>query len=137
MLILLARIEWVSGEYGPATQTYELALETSPTEPPIVRVRALSGLGQAYMLEARLRKARPLLEAAIEGARAIGSRDVEGHALNSLAAVLAGLGEYETGVEMIDAARDIALELQIPDDIGRAYVNKVEGHDPQSSGFNE
>ncbi len=135
LLILLARIEWVSGEYGPATRTYELALETSPTEPPIVRVRALSGLGQAYMLEARLRKARPLLEAAIEGARAIGSRDVEGHALNSLAAVLAGLGEHETGVEMIDAARDIALELQIPDDIGRAYVNKVDieawGGDPE------
>jgi DNA-binding NarL/FixJ family response regulator/tetratricopeptide (TPR) repeat protein len=126
LLIMLARIHWVSGEWGLATDTYELALETAPDEPPIVRVRALAGLGQAYMLHARHREARALCEAAVEGARAIGARDVEGHALNSFAAVLVGLGEVEAGLASIDAARDIALELHIPDDIGRAYVNKVD-----------
>jgi DNA-binding CsgD family transcriptional regulator len=126
LLILLGRTQWVSGEWGPATDTYELALKTSPAEPPIVRVRALAGLGQTYMLHARLQQARPLLEAAIEGARAIGARDAEGHALNSLAAVVAGLGDVDDGRAWIDEARDIALELRIPDDIGRAYVNKVD-----------
>ena len=126
LLIQLARIQWVSGEWGSATDTYELALETSPSEPPIVRVRALAGLGQAYMLHARHHEARPMLEAAIEGARSIGARDVEGHALNTLAAVLVGLGEVDPGLAAIDAARDIALELRIPDDVGRAYVNKVD-----------
>ena len=126
LLVLLGRSQWVNGDWGPATDTYELALETSPNDPPIVRVRALAGLGQAYMLNARHRDARPLLEAAIEGAQAIGARDVEGHALNSLAAVLASLGETEAGVASITAAREIALELRIPDDIGRAYVNHVD-----------
>ena len=126
LLVLLGRSQWVNGNWGPATDTYELALETAPSEPPIVRVRALAGLGQAYMLNARHRDARPLLEAAIEGAQAVGARDVEGHALNSLSAVLASLGETETGVASIKAALDIALELRIPDDIGRAYVNYVD-----------
>ena len=40
-------------------------------EPRIVRVRALAGLGQAYMLNARHRDARPMLEAAIDGAQAM------------------------------------------------------------------
>ncbi len=126
LLILLARIQWVSGDWGPSTDTYELALETAPVDPPLVRVRALAGLGQAYMLHARHREARPLLEEAIERARAIGSRDVEGHALNSFAAVLVGMGETDEGLAAIDAALDIALDLRIPDDIGRAYVNKVD-----------
>ncbi len=126
LLVLLGRSQWVNGDWGSATDTYELALETAPSEPPIVRVRALAGLGQAYMLNARHRDARPLLEAAIEGAHGIGARDVEGHALNSLSAVLASLGETEEGAASIRAARDIALELSIPDDIGRAYVNQVD-----------
>ena len=128
LLVLLARSQWVNGDWGPATDTYELALETAPDEPRIVRVRALAGLGQSYMLNARHRDARPLLESAIEGARAVGARDVEGHALNSLAAVLSSLGETERGIASIRAAREIALELRIPDDIGRAYVNEVDIH---------
>ena len=126
LLVLLARSQWVNGDWGPSIDTYELALETSPNDPPIVRVRALAGLGQAYMLHARHRDARPMLEAAIEGAQAIGARDVEGHALNTLAVVLAGIGETEMGLASIRAARAIALELRIPDDIGRAYVNEVD-----------
>jgi DNA-binding CsgD family transcriptional regulator len=37
-----------------------------------------------------------------------------------------GLGEIDAGLTSIDAALAIALELRIPDDIGRAYVNKVD-----------
>ncbi len=126
LLILLGRFLWVSGEWGPAIEAYEQALEHSPAEPPIVRVKALAGLAQVYMLHSRLREARPLCEAAIEGAREIAARDLEGHGLNTLGAVLASLGETTAAAESIDAALEIGLQLGIPDDIGRAYVNKVD-----------
>jgi tetratricopeptide (TPR) repeat protein len=67
-----------------------------------------------------------MLEAAIESAIAIGARDLEGHARNTLGVVLSGLGETTSAIESLDAALAIALEVGIPDDIGRAYVNKAE-----------
>jgi DNA-binding CsgD family transcriptional regulator len=126
LLILLARSLWVSGEWGPAIVAYEQALETAPAEPPIVRVKALAGLAQVYMLHSRLLEARPLCEEAIEAARAIGARELEGHGRNTLGVVLAFLGEVDAAMSSIDAALEIGLELGIPDDIGRAYVNKVD-----------
>jgi DNA-binding CsgD family transcriptional regulator len=126
LLVLLARTQWVSGDWGTATGTYELALETAPAEPPIVRLRALAGLGQAYMLDGRYLDARPLCEEVIEGAQAIGAQDLEGHGRNTLAVVVASLGETDAGLALIEEARIIALELGIPDDIGRAYVNKID-----------
>ena len=126
LLILLGRSLWVSGEWGPAIVAYERALETSPAEPPIVRVKALAGLAQVYMLHSRLLEARPLCEEAIEAAMAIGARDLEGHGRNTLGVVLAFLGETDAAMASIDAALQIGLELGIPDDIGRAYVNKVD-----------
>ncbi|MGD8485761.1 MAG: AAA family ATPase, partial [Chloroflexota bacterium] len=124
--ILLARIQWVSGDWASSIATYERALDISPVEPPIVRVQALAGLAQVYMLHARFREARPMLEAAIDSAVAIGARGLEGHARNSLGVVLFGLGETSAALETLETALAIALELGIPDDIGRAYVNLTE-----------
>jgi DNA-binding CsgD family transcriptional regulator/tetratricopeptide (TPR) repeat protein len=126
LLILLGRTLWVSGDWAASIEAYEEALRTAPDDPPVVRIRALSGLGQVYMLHARLREARPLCEAAIEGAVAIGARDLEGHGRNTLGVVLAGLGQTEAARASIAAALEIALELGIPDDIGRAFVNRAE-----------
>jgi DNA-binding CsgD family transcriptional regulator/tetratricopeptide (TPR) repeat protein len=126
LLILLGRTLWVSGDWAASIAAYEEASRTAPADRPVVRIRALSGLGQVYMLHARLREARPLCEAAIEGAMAIGARDLEGHGRNTLGVVLAGLGETEAARASIAAALEIALELGIPDDIGRAYVNRAE-----------
>lgn len=124
--ILLGRVLWVMGDWGTSTGAYEEALRIAPIGTPIVRARALAGLGQVYMLHARLDEARPLLEEAIGLARENGVRDLEGHGLNSLGVVLAGLGETSTANESIETALGIALELGIPDDIGRAYVNRAE-----------
>jgi DNA-binding CsgD family transcriptional regulator len=126
LLILQARTFWVSGHWGSSITAYERALETAPSEPPVVRVQALSGLAQVYMLHARFREARPMCESAIEAAVEIGRRDLEGHARNTYGVVLAGLGEIDRAVEEERAALEIALELGIPDDIGRAYVNRAE-----------
>ena len=126
LLILLGRTSWVSGDYGASIEAYEEAVREAPPEPPLVKARALAGLGQVYMLHARHREARRLCEEAIATARAIGARDLEGHALNTLAVALAGLGELTVAEATIASSLAIALELGIPDDIGRAYVNRAE-----------
>ena len=124
--ILLGRTQWVAGEWAASISAYEEALRIAPAEPPRIRIRALAGLGQVYMLHSRLHEARPILEEAIEASLAIGARDLEGHARNSLGVVLAGLGETKAANTSIGAALEIAVELAIPDDIGRAYVNRSE-----------
>ena len=124
--VLLGRTLWVSGDYAASIDAYEEGVRIAPTEPPIVRAQALAGLGQVYMLHSRHEQARALCEEAIAAARAIGARDLEGHGLNTLGVVLAGLGEISAANDSIAAALAIALELGIPDDIGRAYVNKAD-----------
>jgi DNA-binding CsgD family transcriptional regulator/tetratricopeptide (TPR) repeat protein len=126
LLILVGRTLWVAGDWGRSIAVYEQALETAPAEPPIVRVRALAGLAQVYMLHMRFGEARPMCEAAIEAAVEIGARDLEGHARNTYAVVLSELGQSDQALQSIDLALGIALELGIPDDIGRAYLNKAE-----------
>jgi ATP/maltotriose-dependent transcriptional regulator MalT len=124
--IQLGRALWVAGDWGASIDAYETALRVAPPDPPLMRARALAGLGQVYMLHSRMIEARPLCEEAIEAARAAGARDLEGHARNTLAVVLAGLGEIEAANESIAEALAIALDLRIPDDIGRAYVNRAD-----------
>ncbi len=126
VLILLARTLWVDGDWGASIRVYEQAVESAPEDPPIVRLQARAGLAQVYMLHARMHEARPLCETTIAAAQAIGARELEGHGRNTLAVVLAGLGETEAAEASIAAALDIALELGIPDDIGRAYVNRAD-----------
>ncbi len=126
MQILLGRVLWVSGDHAASIVAYEEGVRIAPREQPLVRARAVAGLGQVYMLGARLREARPLCEEAIAAARASGARDIEGHGLNTLGVVLSGLGEIRAANEAIAQSLAIALELGIPDDIGRAYVNRAE-----------
>jgi DNA-binding CsgD family transcriptional regulator/tetratricopeptide (TPR) repeat protein len=123
---LLGRTLWVSGDYAASIEAYEEGLRSAPAEPPIVRARAQAGLGQVYMLHSRHAEARSLCEEAIATARAIGARDLEGHGLNTLGVALTGLGQISAAHESIAAALVIALELGIPDDIGRAYVNRAD-----------
>lgn len=124
--ILLGRTLWVSGDYAASIEAYEAGVRDAPDEPPIIRARALAGLGQVYMLHSRHPEARALCEEAIAAARSIGARDLEGHGLNTLGVVLAGLGEITAANAAIADARAIALDLGIPDDIGRAYVNQAD-----------
>ncbi len=123
---LLGRTLWVSGDYAASIEAYEEGLRSAPAEPPIVRARAQAGLGQVYMLHSRHAESRSLCEEAIATARAIGARDLEGHGLNTLGVALTGLGQISAAHESITAALAIALELGIPDDIGRAYVNRAD-----------
>lgn len=115
---------WVIGERSASVEAYETALELAPADPPLPRIRALAGLAQCYMLFGWFGRARPLCEEAAALARSVGARDLEGHALNTLATTLAGAGDAEAAVDDIDTALAIARELGLADDIGRAHVNR-------------
>lgn len=115
---------WVIGDRGGSVEAHEEALRIAPTDDPTTRISALAGLARCYMLFGWSGRARPLCEQAVELARSIGARDLEGHALNTLGATLAAAGEADAAVDAIDASLALAEELGLADDIGRAYVNR-------------
>jgi DNA-binding CsgD family transcriptional regulator/tetratricopeptide (TPR) repeat protein len=122
----LARSLWASGEWAAATEAYEEALRIAPDEPTDTRTRAMAGLAQTYMANGQYARSKPLCDEAVKRARATGNRQLEGHVLNTLGMDLAWLGEPAAGQAVLDAALEIALELEHPDDVGRAYVNRLE-----------
>ena len=124
--VSLARVLWISGSWTEAIHRHEEALRVAPSEPPIARTLAMAGLGQVYMNQGYFEQARPLLEEAIDRARSIGARPLEGHALISLARVLVNHGEYPAARSAADEGMAIALEVGAPDEIGRAYHSLAE-----------
>ena len=65
-------------------------------------------------------------EEALGIARAVGARDLEGHALNTRGQDrAAAAGQVAEGLEDLRMARAIANDVGIVDDIGRAYANEV------------
>jgi DNA-binding CsgD family transcriptional regulator len=123
----LGRYLWASGDSEAALEAYEEAVRIVPPEPPsAARARVLAARGQGLMLLARHAESRACCEEAIAIARAVGARAEEGHALNTLGSDLAYLGDPEGAVDYLVRAREIALEVGDPDDVGRAYLNLVD-----------
>lgn len=119
----LGRALFVADDPG-GMEELERGVELVPAEPVTAeRAQALAGHAQVLMLVGQLGAAQERAEAALAAARAVGSRQVEGHAGNTFGTVLSNLGDHEQGVEALRAALAIALELHDIDDIGRAYVN--------------
>jgi DNA-binding CsgD family transcriptional regulator len=104
-----------------AVEELERGVELVSAEPTADRASVLAGYAQGLMLTGRLGEARENALAAVEAARSVGARQVEGHALNTLGTVLSNLGEVGRGE--LESALAIALEVRDADDIGRAYVN--------------
>ena len=115
---------WVVGDRAGSVEAHEESVRVAPADDPHTRISALAGLARSYVLFGWFGRARPLCEQAVELARSIGARDLEGHALNTLGVTLAGVGKAEAAVEAIDASLDLAMELGLADDIGRAFVNR-------------
>ena len=123
----LGRALWADGDSAESLAQYEQAVATMPVEPPTVeRSRVLSGYGQMLMLLDRWRESAALCEEAIAIARLVGSREVEGHARNTLGLDLAAQGRCEEAVAALELALAIAREVGNVDDIGRAHVNLTE-----------
>ena len=123
----LGRYLWAAGDSEAATGAYEQAVRLVPAQPPSrARARVLAAWGQAQMLLARYDESRASCEEAIAIARSVGARAEEGHALNTLGVDLACLGDPDTAVGHLAAARAIAEEVGDLDDLARAYLNLAE-----------
>ncbi len=122
----LGRCAWIAGQGEIAKQAYRTAVNLTPPEPPsAARARAMAGLAQILMLAARFDESRTWANDALAAARAVGARDVEGHALNTRGIGRSTFGEIEEAIEDLRVALGIAEEVGSVDDIGRAHANLV------------
>jgi DNA-binding CsgD family transcriptional regulator/tetratricopeptide (TPR) repeat protein len=112
----------IAGRPG-AFEAYREAVRLVPPEPSVARARVLAGLGQALMLRARWADAASVCEEAMAVARTAGAPVVEAHAMNSLGASIARLGETDRGLAYLENARRQAAELGAAKDEARACVN--------------
>ncbi len=122
----LGRCLWAAGESQRANQAYREAVRLIPASPASAeRARALAGLAQILMVNGRYPESLPLAEEALVMARAVGAREIEGHARNTLGLDRGETGDVDTGIDDLTAALAIAEEVGVVDDIARAYANWV------------
>ena len=120
----LGRYLWAVGRNDEAARPTARPSPRCPPIRPAPNARGSSrARGRSSCSGARGRAAIVRCEEALAVARAVGARAEEGQALNTLGTCRAGFGEHEAGEASVREALAIALELQLPDDIGRAYVN--------------
>ena len=120
----LGRYLWSSGRDREAADEYELAVELMPAEPPSAeRAHVVASRAQVLMLNGHPGDSAELAREAIEIARAVGARDVEAHALNTLGVDIATLGGRDEGIELLRRSLALEQELGEMDHIHRAYVN--------------
>ena len=106
---------WIAGQGEAAQDAYRTAMELIPAEPPsIARARAVAGLAQILSLSGRFEEARTLADAALDLARSLGARDIEGHALNTRGLDRAAAGEVDEALADMAAAVAIAEEVGSP-----------------------
>jgi DNA-binding CsgD family transcriptional regulator len=124
---LLGRNLWGIGDSAAAFEAYRAALALLPDgEPSVERAGLLAEEARGYMLLSRYKRGAELAEQAIDAARAVGSRQVEGHALNTLGCCRGEASGYQEGIPLIRESLEIAEELANPEDLNRAYTNLTQ-----------
>jgi DNA-binding CsgD family transcriptional regulator len=122
----LGRYAWIAGQGEVSQRAHQAAMRLIPPEPPSeARARAVAGRAQIVMLSGRFAESRVLAEEALTLARAVGARDIEGHALNTRGLDRGVGGDVSGAIEDLQTALAIGEETGIVDDIGRAYANWV------------
>jgi ATP/maltotriose-dependent transcriptional regulator MalT len=124
---IMGRIRWVAGDMAAACAAYDKAIALMPAEASArerARVRGLKG--HALMIQCHFRESVASCREAIEAASAVGARDIEGHARNTMGVSLAMLGEMTTGLAELAEALRSAKERDDAWELGRAYVNYTE-----------
>ena len=122
----LGRYAWIAGQHDRADKAYRKAMELIPSKPPSeARARAQAGLAQILWLGGRFEESRLAAQEALDIARVVGARDIEGHALNTRGADRGTSGDIDGGIEDLRTALAIAEEVGNVDDIGRAYGNRI------------
>jgi ATP/maltotriose-dependent transcriptional regulator MalT len=122
-----ARALWSAGHHPDVLLPLNHeAVQLVPAEPPSPeRAQVLAALAQQLMLAERKEESIAWCEEAIEVAREVGARVVEGHARNTLGTAYGHLGEVEAGLAQLHLARDIARETRSWADLARAAINEA------------
>lgn len=121
---ILGRNTWGIGDSTAAFEAYRRAAELLPADSPSIELAlALAEESRGLMMMSRLHESQRRCHEAIEVARAVGSRAVEGHALNTLGCCVAMLGDTDEGIALVREALEVAETLAGPDDLNRAYGN--------------
>ncbi|HEX4490805.1 MAG TPA: AAA family ATPase [Acidimicrobiia bacterium] len=127
LLVRKGRYLWRAGATSPALAAYAEARATCPADPPTAqRARTLSAYGQSLMLVSRYRDAEPVCREAMAVAQAVGDRETDGHARNTLGGVLGTMGRFDEGHTLLRESREIAFEVKNYDDVMRWYTNYSE-----------
>jgi ATP/maltotriose-dependent transcriptional regulator MalT len=128
----LGRYLWLAGDSDASLEAYRDAVRVLPPEPPTAELASvLAAQGQILMLRGPSEESSALCREAIEIARAVGARDVEGHALNSLGVTRSSVGDWTGAETAMREAAEIARDLSRADDSCRATVNLSDCIDQQ------
>ncbi len=102
----------------------EEAVRLVPADPPSPeRARVLAGYARLLMLVGDPGPALRAAQEAIDMAVAVGSREVEGDARNTLGTCLVPMGHVEEGLQELRRSWEIAEEIGQVEEVGRALVN--------------
>jgi DNA-binding CsgD family transcriptional regulator len=120
----LGRYLWLAVDSDASLAMYRDAVRVLPSDPPTAELaRVLAAQAQILMLRGPNEETHDSCRQAIEIARAVGDRAVEGHALNTLGVTMCSVGDWVGAEAAFAESRQIAEELANDDDILRVHVN--------------
>jgi DNA-binding CsgD family transcriptional regulator/tetratricopeptide (TPR) repeat protein len=123
-LTMLGRNAWSVGDDDGAFRSFRSAAELLPSDRPSAELAAVvAEEARGLMLLSRTMEAEQRCHDAIEIARACGDQVSRAHALSTLGACIADLGDFDAGLARIREALEIAESINNADQIGRAYTN--------------
>ena len=121
------RYAYSAGDGMAALEACREAAALVPADPPsVARARVLASLGQILMITMAMDEANWLCLEAVATARAVGSQQIEAHALCSLGVTTAYLGDLETGLRQLRESRELAELADSVEDVSRAQSNVAD-----------
>lgn len=108
-LMTYAKLRYQEGNRGPLPILEEALALTPADRPTVQRARALEYISAQLMLEGRLAESLATAEQGLPIARAVGSATAESSLLNTKGCVVAGLGDDEAGLALLEEAGRIAV----------------------------
>ncbi len=121
----LGRAARTLGDHDRALAEHRRAASIAPGGTSLLRARVLASLSQTLMLLGRFAEAARVGRQAITVAQAVGEagRSLEAHAMVTVGVAEAWSAEGSAGVHRLEAARELARELDDPDVGFRATLN--------------
>lgn len=114
----------VAGDAVASAAAFQRAVGLLADHPPTpVKAVVMARYAGFLMVGQRVRPGLMAVEAALDLARRTGSRRVEGHALGTKGALLADVGRWTEGLQLLHDSAEIAREVGHADDLARAFQN--------------